>query len=167
MCTHLSVIMLPHFQLILPNITYNKIFGKICLLSTGHSVNLSIFLQSVMLKISDIEIFFFFKHLHTSQNEKQLSCCFLVVVWFVVGVLFCFGFFWGVFSFVCFVFLQDLVLVFGLFSVWVFLFSFISIFLFVFLFVCMFSLKIWAENCSESITNLYFCLVLGFVSGVL
>lgn len=47
-------------------------------------MSLSIFLQSVMLKILEIEIYFFSIYTH-SQNEKQFGCCFLVVEWFVVG----------------------------------------------------------------------------------
>lgn len=57
-CAHLSAITLPCFQLMLPNITETKILGKIYLLSIGHNMILSIFLYSLMLEISEMQIFF-------------------------------------------------------------------------------------------------------------
>lgn len=57
-CAHLSAITLPCFQLMLPNITETKILGKICLLSIGHNMILSIFHHSLMLEISEMQIFF-------------------------------------------------------------------------------------------------------------
>lgn len=106
-------------------------------------MSLSIFLQSVMLKILEIEIYFFSIYTH-SQNEKQFSCCFLVVAWFVVSCFVLFqafleghflgAFFWGVWFWflVC--------LLFG-----VFWFSFISMFLFGFVSLFVF-FNVFIEN---------------------
>lgn len=101
----------------------------------------------------------FFFNLFISQNKKQFGCCFLLVVWFLVlfvcllvgflGIFFVWAWFW---------FLVSLIVS------WVF---FLSECFGLFIFVCMFSLKIWVENCSESNTNWSFCLFLGFVSAVL